>query len=201
MSGLEGPYAPPQSDGEAGDEDEDDALQSEAADTVPANWYAIPVWRLFLFSLLGGNIYLLHYMYRSWQAHRRSFGYSAQAVWRARYDATGFQVSPFWRAALLVYSYSWLSVVRREALRERVPGFGPAGPWFALQLTALSFLPMGWNILALSVVFLPAQLTVNRLHDRAHGEKWREPITAGELCWLGLGVVAMLFALKNVGPW
>jgi hypothetical protein len=199
VNGLEEAYAPPQSDAEQSAEA---AAEADVGETrAPAYWYAIPLWRLFLFSLLGGSVYQFHFTYRAWQAHRESFGYSAEPRWRARYEATGFRVSPFWRAALTVHNYSWLLVVGREARRRGVPGFGPAGLWFLLQLAALVFFPPGWNILALSLALLPAQLTVNRLHDKTTGSRARAPISAAELCWLAMGVYASWTALQSLGTW
>jgi hypothetical protein len=155
---------------EASPESEDEHDQAPASEDAPENelpvvWYAIPAWRLWLFSLVGGAVYQAYWMYRCWLAFRVSMGYSQRERWLARYQHNGFRASPFWRAALFLYSYCWLAVARREAQLSGVKGFGPPWPWFALQLLSLS-LPFGWNLLGLSLAFLPAQLAVNRMHDQ-----------------------------------
>jgi hypothetical protein len=194
VSALNEVYAPPAKDDEG--ESEDAAADDQDGLAAPTVWFAIPVWRLWLFSLLGGTVYQMYWMYRCWQAFRASMGYSAQERWQERYENNRFRASPFWRAALLLYTYCWMLVVRREALRNRVASFGPPWLWFALQLAAITVLPFGWNLLGLSLAFLPAQLAVNRMHDKLYANRVREPITAAELCWLAAGA---FFALKAAG--
>lgn len=164
----------------------------QETDAPPAVWFALPIWRLWLFSLLGGGLYQAYWMYRSWRAFRASDGYSRHALWQARHAANGFRVSAFWRAATVFYSYCFLVVVEREARRAQVSGFGPPWLWFALQLAAITVLPFGWNLVALSLAFVPAQLTVNRLHDKLNESRKREPIRAAELCWLAAGLATTL---------
>ncbi|RYZ02262.1 MAG: hypothetical protein EOO73_32600 [Myxococcales bacterium] len=197
MTGLEGVYAAPSSD----ETDDAFALDDEdGEDSVPpAVWYTVPLWRVWLFSLLGGALYQSYWMYRTWGAYRQSLGYSEHQRWRARQAANGFRVSAFWRAALFLYSYGLLVFVQREGRRAGVPGPGPAWLWFGLHVTALVVLPFGLNLLALSVVFLPAQLTVNRLHERSGGSPEREPVTAAEACWVAAGLLALWTVLNAQG--
>lgn len=199
MSTLEGVYAAPAADEDDGRDALTDEDDSEPSPT--AVWYAVPLWRLWLLSLLGGGLYQGYWMYRCWRAFRASHGYSRHALWQARYEATGFRVSPFWRAALSLYTYCFLLVVQREARLARVTGFGPPALWFGVQLAALTALPLGWNLLALSLAFLPAQAVVNRLHDELHPERSREPVSGAELCWLAVGLLVTLWAARTVGWW
>lgn len=183
---MEAAYAQPAADRD----DEHDELEDDDEEEAPsAVWYAVPLWRLWLFSLLGGLPYQGYWAYRSWCAFRVSEGYSRHALWRARYRANGFRVSPFWRALLGVYTYCFMLVVRREARLARVSGFGPPWVWFAAQLSALTFLPLEWGLLALSLAFVPVQSVVNRIHDRVEGTRTRARLSAAELCWLALGLL------------
>jgi hypothetical protein len=191
-------YAPPANDEESQSESESAADDDEEGTAAPVVWFAIPVWRLWLFSLFGGSVYQMYWMYRCWRAFRASMGYSRHERWHARYERNRFRASPFWRAVLQLYTYCWMLVVRREALRYGVPSFGPPWLWFALQLAAITLLPFGWNLLALSLAFLPAQLAVNRMQDKLEGSRVREPVTAAELCWLAVGVFIVLKAAATV---
>jgi hypothetical protein len=74
---------------------------------------------------------------------------------------------------------------------------GPPGLWFACQASAF-WLPFGWNLISLSLAFLPAQLAVNRMHDKLGGNQAREVVTATELCWLALGLALLLIAARGV---
>ena len=193
MNIEEGVEASPDSE----DEHDDDTASKTDETELPAVWYAVPTWRLWLFSLVGGAVYQAYWMYRCWHAFRASMGYSERARWLARYQQNGFRPSAFWRAALFLYSYCWLAVVRREARSCGVKGFGPPWLWFGLQLFSLS-LPWGWNLLGLSLAFLPVQLTMNRLHDQLSGNRAREPVTASELCWLALGLLLVAKAAAEL---
>ena len=52
-------------------------------------------------------------------------------------------------------------------------------------------------LIALSVAFLPAQLAVNRMHDKLSGNRARQAATAGELCWLVVGLAFLLTAARG----
>jgi hypothetical protein len=186
-------------DTEAEEGDDASGNENEGDGELASVWYAIPVWRLWLFSLLGGAVYQMYWMYRSWRAFRQSMGYSEQARWLARYERNGFRPSPFWRAALGVYSYCWLVVVRREARLSGVTSFGPPGLWFACQLSGL-WLPLGWSLIGVSIAFVPAQLAVNRMHDSLGANQAREAVTAAELVWLALGFAWLLLAARGALP-
>jgi hypothetical protein len=189
VTGLPGVYAAPTSDEADDDVPEDDDEHEGSA--PPVFWHTVPLWRLGLFSFLGGPLYQSYWMYRAWGAYRLSWGYSERIRWEARYEANGFRVSAFWRAALFPYSYCLLVVVGREARLTGVTGLGPAWLWSGLHLVALMALPSGPSLLALSFVFLPAQSVMNRLHERRGGDPERPGVTAGELCWLGAGFLAL----------
>lgn len=174
--------------------DDGDELDDEADDEAPeleAVWYRLPVWRLWLFTLLGGWLYQVHYIYCAWCAYRASMGYSRQLEWRAVHRRTGFRVSPFWRALVSVYSYALLVVIWREARlcgvrRVGWPGLWSVAHWASVVLLAWS--PKWWLTLPfLSVVFLPAQATINALADQQQGDRRREPVTGSEVIILLLG--------------
>ena len=187
---LAGAYAEPEQDDDVEAGGDDDELET------PAVWYRLPLWRLWLFSLLGGWWYQIHWMYSSWRAYRASLGYSRQVKWRAIHAQTGALPSPFWRALLLVYSYNLLLTIRREARLAGVSGFGEPALWFGLQLVAGSLpafrVSAPWIQLLLSIIFLPAQATVNRIADRQSGERRREPISVGELLSVAVGLLLIV---------
>jgi hypothetical protein len=185
--------------GEGGDDQEADVdADSEAdegvADPVTPRWYAISVWRLLVLSLLGGWFYQTYWMYRSWQAYRASWGYSRAPEWHAVYERTGFRISPFWRAFLGVYCYGLFVAVKREALAVGLKSL--IAPWLLFAVWCIgSFIGSlfdPWLVKgAIGLVFLPAQLTVNRINERVTGSKLREPMSSGELTAAFVGAVMM----------
>ena len=56
-----------------------------------------------------------------------------------------------------------------------------------------------WTQLLLSVVFLPAQATVNRIADRQSGDSRRQAITAGELLAVAVGLLVSGLAMRGLG--
>lgn len=177
-----------------GDEDEGELGDGEIA----PRWYCVPVWRLWLFTLLGGWLYQVRYQYCAWRAYRRSFGYSRQREWQAVKQRTGFRVSPFWRAVLGIYVYALLVVVWREARLAGVRRFGLPVIWASMHVAAvvLSWFPVLWTQLILSLALLPLQATVNAIADKASGQRHREPVEQPDLIVLlvgGIGLAVVLF--------
>lgn len=174
-------------------DDEEEPGDSEIAPV----WYCVPIWRLWLFALLGGWLYQARYQYCAWRAYRRSFGYSRQREWVAVYQRTGFRVSPFWRAVLGIYFYALVVVVWREAKLAGVRRWGPPFVLAGAQLAAvlLSSLPLLWTQLLLSFVLLPFQVTVNGVADKTYGNRQREPVAQADFIVLLLGVIGMAGAL------
>jgi hypothetical protein len=184
-----------------GDDDQEgglDAAASEAddgiADPITPRWYAIPVWRLLLLSLLGGWFYQTYWMYRSWQAYRASWGYSRAQEWHAVCERTGFRVSPFWRALLGIYCHGLFVAVRREArvlgLKSWIAPWPMLAAWCGASLAGSLFEPWPFKG-AMGLVFLPVQLAVNRINERVTGSKQRDPISSGELAAAVFGAVMM----------
>jgi hypothetical protein len=195
-----------QGDGDEGQDELDlDAPDSEPDDegaeraTTP-HWFAIPVWRLLVLSLLGGWFYQTYWMYRSWQAYRASWGYSRASEWHAVYERTGFRVSPFWRAFTGLYCYGLFVAAKREA---RVLGLQSwIAPWPMLAVWCVgSFLvsrigPWPFQVVT-ALVFLPAQMAVNRISDRVTGSNVREPTSGGELMAAIAGALMICLVLAR----
>jgi hypothetical protein len=174
-----------------GHEPEHEHEHEHEHETVAAVWFAMPLWRLWLFTLLGGGLFQIYWLYCGWAAYRRSWGYSKQQQWRSVYLQTGYRVSPFWRAVLQVHSYALLAAIWREARVAGIRRMGSPGLWFVMQMLTLvvgvSMTKVWWSTGVLSLTFLPAQATVNRLSDAQGGARAREPMAAGELVCLLVG--------------
>src|SRR6478736_1970930 len=175
------------------DSDDDSAAKSSDLRELSSPvlvWFAMPLWRLWLFSLVGGLVFHIYWMYRSWAAYRASWGYSKRKQWLAVHERTGFQVSPGWRAIAQVYSYPLLVAIRREARLKGIRGMGPPALWFGIQMLATSAAlnNLVWLELSLfSLVFLPAQWTVNRLAESSPQGHRREPVRGLELVCVLVG--------------
>jgi hypothetical protein len=78
--------------------------------------------------------------------------------------------------------------IRREARAAGVRGMRHPGWWFAMQMLSmfvyLSMAKTWWDLGLLSVTFLPAQATVNRLSDAHYGDRMREPMSSTEFKYL-----------------
>jgi hypothetical protein len=184
------------------DANNSDSNDDDAASTTAPHWYAIPVWRLVVLSLLGGWFYQTHWMYRSWQAYRASWGYSRAPEWRVVYERTGFRVSPFWRAILGVYCYGLLVAMRREArvlgLKSWIAPWPMFAAWCACSMLG-PWLDAWWFRVSSALLFVPAQLTVNRLGERVTGSKLREPPSHGEVVAALAGLIALSLSLLVAG--
>jgi hypothetical protein len=184
------------------DSDEDEQSEPFEADISPV-WCRVPLWRVFLFSLLGGWVYQARYMYGAWGAYQASMGYSRQAQWQAVYQRTGFRVSPFWRAVLFVYAYALFIVIWREAKRAGSRSLGTpalwAGPHLLAGILPMFHVPLHWPRLLLSLTLLPVQMTVNSLGDKTAGDCRREPITGGEIVAVIVGALLTILALNRMG--
>lgn len=183
-------------DGNQGDETEQALDADEPARAV---WFAIPLRRLFLFTLLGGWFYAVYWMYRSWLAYRASWGYSRQREWREIYERTGFRVSPFCRAALGAYCYGLLVALRREARAAGIKVWIWPWPTFALGALASSLTDPWLQRGLMAVLFLPAQAAANRLQERTSASQTTEPVAGGDILWILIGLCSAWLVLAGGG--
>lgn len=209
---FEGGFAQVPNVGEATDEDEQE-LEEDGADSSNAKtgdsggpsivWHAMPVWRLFVFALVGGAPYFIYWMYRAWSAYRASWGYSRAEEWQAVYRRTGFRVSPAWRAILMIHCYCLFAAVKREAAMAGVrAGLRPwsmfATVWLACWLgLGGSLLGLALQHLLLALVIVPAQAAINRLSERAGEGAGDEPVTGAEVVWLVIGVLLTWWSING----
>jgi len=190
-------------EGDDSDGDDSEAPSSDRQIRSPVLvWFAMPLWRLWLFTLVGGWVFQVYWFYRSWAAYRASWGYSKREQWLAVHARTGFRISPGWRAFLQFYSYALLVAVRREARLNGIRSMGPPALFFVIQAVALfaGLNNVVWlEVALLSLVFLPAQLTVNRLSDSLSQGRRREPVRGLEIASALVGAYLTWFQYTRVG--
>jgi hypothetical protein len=151
----------------------------------------MPVALLLVFGAAGGWLYCAYWMYRNWVFYRNASGYSRAAFWHRVHRATGYEISPFWRAVLSSgYCFCLLPAVERECRAACVLGVGApvllAFAFNGLPVFAASAHPL-LRIAALQVwALVPVQLAINRLNAAA-GLKPAFHTTAVELLIVAVG--------------
>lgn len=149
-------------------------------------FFAVPVWKLAVMSVLTFSLYQIYWLYRSWRARRLA----------------GEDVSPFWRAILGVLFFPALaSRVREKRLfHDLEAGFSPVAVaimYFLFQLVWRLPDP-AWLLGHLS--FLPlaiVQAKINHLHAHLGAEVPKVPIGLGTVIAATVG--ALWWALVLIG--
>lgn len=179
---------------EGGEYEEEESNDEDASSysSLPY-FYAVPLWRVALFGLLGSNAYVLYWSYRCWLEYRQAWGYSREPFWRKVHGRTGYRISPFWRAALAsLYAFALFPAVDRECRKQGVQGLG-APIVLALLLGMLTLFAGKWLIGPVWVL-LPVQTAINRLNRDSRPP----PITAGEILSVCLGLLLQLLQTLRV---
>jgi hypothetical protein len=170
-------YAPPR------------AALAEAAlarsEPLPAPLFAVGIAKFVAMSVCTGNLYLVYWCYRNWQAVR-NFGRRPNCAMRA-----------------LAWPFTSYWLLRRMRAKAAAVGvrftFPPAGiAWMLLLFALVSFLPNGFALLTLgaAAALIPVQREVNALNCKlAPLADSNEDFSPANLGVLVLGGLFLLLSL------
>jgi hypothetical protein len=156
-----------------------------------ARFFAVSTGKLVVMSLMTLGLYEIYWLYKHWQLER---------------DATGEDLSPFWRAVFgPLFAFSLFRRIRDAALQAgadtALPSTGLAVGYFILMSTWRLPDPL-WLVSLLSFLpLMPIQAAVRRINAKVAPEApLNDRFTLANVMIIVLGTLALFFAILGSIP-